>query len=139
VFAELLEGFDGAAVLALGLGLITEHERPRVGAVDHAVETVGEGVVAGLLDGDVGLVRQDRVERDVGGDIAVVERVVEGGGEHAGLEARGSEDTELAEGDALDGVHLLVVDGLVAGDGVDGEALELVGGLDTEDGVAGGE
>src|SRR4051794_8185312 len=41
VFAELLEGFDGSAVLALGLRLVAEQERPGVGDTDHAVETVG--------------------------------------------------------------------------------------------------
>jgi hypothetical protein len=119
--------------------LIAQIEGPGVGGPGHALKAVGKGVVAGLLELDVGVVFEVGVEGDVGGAVVVVEGVVEGVGEHAGFEAGGAEDGELGEGDALDGVDFLGVAGLVAGDGVGGEALELVGGFDAEDGVAGGE
>ena len=79
------------------------------------------------------------MEGDERGDVVVIEGLVEGGGEHAGLEAGGAKDGEFGEGDSFDGVEFLVVDGPVAGDCGGGEAFEVVWGFDAEDGVAGGE
>ena len=52
---EAVEFLDGAAVLALGLGLIAEEKLPGVFLFCRAAETFGDGVVAVL-----GRVGQDR-------------------------------------------------------------------------------
>jgi hypothetical protein len=89
---EALELLDGAAVVALGLGLVAQQQGPTVGLAGHAVEACAEEVV--------------RVSSGIRG-------LAEAGGEKAGFEARGAEDGLLGEGDALKGKKFLGVDGVV--------------------------
>ena len=64
----------------------------------------------------------------------MVEGLVEAGGEEAGLEARGTEDGLLGEGEALDGEEFLGVDGLVDGDEVGSEMGDLLEVFEADDG-----
>src|ERR1022692_2354084 len=49
--AEAFELLDGAAVVALGLGLIAEEEGPGVGPLGEAVKALGDGEVVFLAEG----------------------------------------------------------------------------------------
>ena len=135
---EAGEFFDGAAVVALGLGLVAEEEGPTVGVSGHALEAVGEGVVADLVALDLGVGEEGGIEGNERSDIVVVEGVVEGVGEHTGFEAGGADEGELGDGDALGGEQFLGVGGLVGGYGGGAQALERLVVFDAEDGDEGG-
>lgn len=134
---EALKLLDGAAVIALALGLIAEEQDPDVGAARHALEAEGEDVIAVLLAGDVGVVRElvghEGHRLIVGG-----ESFVEGVGEQAGFEAGHAEQSQLSDGDALDGEQLLGVDRLVVVDEVGFEAREFLDVFEADDGKRGG-
>src|SRR5207248_4330723 len=134
-----MECLDGAAVLALGLGLVAQKESPTIRVAIHAIEALSQGIDAVLLDGDVLVVGEDGVERDHGDYVVVIEGDVEAGGEQTGLKAGGAENGEFAEGDPPDGEELLFGGGPIGVDGVGLEEVELVAVLDAEDGEGGGE
>ena len=94
--------------LTLGLGGVAEVKGEGVGLGGDAFEAFEEQEVAILRAGDF----------DAGDET---------GGEEAGFQAGGAEEGLLGEGDALDGVHLLGVDGLVERDGVVTEVGDLLG------------
>ena len=66
-----------------------------------------------------------------------VKRHVETGGEQAGLETGGTQQSLLSEGHALQGEEFLGVDGLVDGGEVGGEMGDFVEIFETDDGEAG--
>jgi hypothetical protein len=72
------------------------------------------------------------------GGVAEVKGESVGLGGDAFFEAGGAEEGLLGEGDALDGIHLLGVDGLVESDGVVTEVGDLLGVFEADDGVIGG-
>jgi hypothetical protein len=123
--------------VALGLGLVAEEEGEAV-VIDHvlAEEAFAEEPVA-VFEGDVA---------GIGGEVAdeaaehagVVDDGMHAGGEEAGLEAGSAEADLLGEGDVLDGVHLLGVDGLVELDGVGFEFGDFVVLFEAEDVESGG-
>lgn len=137
--AEAFEVFDGAAVLALGLGLVAEEEAPSGGGFGvHVVEALGEEVVAVLDLHFGGIDVEFFVEGNDGGFVFEVEEdAVEGGGEEAGFKARYPEYVVLGEGDAFDGEEFLGVRGRVGGDGVGAEAVNGVAVFDFDDGEVG--
>ena len=129
---EVLEGF---CMVALGLGLVAEEEGEGVGLLGEFTQSGGDAEVVGLsgVDGEAVL--------KVVGDELVAEGsdgVIEGVGEEAGFEAGGSEEGVLGEGEAVDGVEFLGVDGLVEGDEVVEELGEFGGVFETDDGEVGG-
>jgi hypothetical protein len=95
-----------------------------------AAKSFAQQVVAvlGTRDFDIPITGEFLVHEDHGVS-GGVEGLVEAGGEEAGLEARGAEDSLLDEGDALEGEQFLGVDGLVEGQEIVGEMGDLVGGL----------
>ena len=135
---ETVEFLDGAAVEALGLGLIAEEEGKTVGVFVEAVEAFGEEVVAVLRLGDFVIVVDERVGDAHQGAAVAVEGLIEEGGAQAGVEAFDAEEGLLGEGDTLDGEELLGVDGLVDGDEVFAEAGDLVEIFEADDGEGGG-
>ena len=58
---ETVEFLDGAAVQALGLGLVAEEEGEAIGVFVEAVEAFGEEVVAVLRLGDFVIVVDESV------------------------------------------------------------------------------
>src|ERR1700680_1135505 len=103
---QAIEILEGPAIFAFGLDLIAEEQRPGVGSLvaGHALEAIGEGVVAVLGFGNLDIAMDDEVlghgnEELAGG----VEGFVEATSEEAGLEAGDAEHGLLREGDALDG------------------------------------
>ena len=117
--AEALEVLDGAAVLALGLGLVAQKEFPGVGLLSVHVEAGREREIAILGAGDFDIA----IAGHLGGHETELlalraERSVEATGQHTGLEAGDAEEGHLAEGDALDGEDFLGVDGAVGVEGV---------------------
>jgi hypothetical protein len=137
--SEAFPVLDGAAVVALGLGLVTEEQRPGGGVGrDHTFEAVGEAVIA-VLDFDVFRGALELVmERDKGGFVLVVlEGVVEGDGSQAGFEAGEAEEGVLGERDAFDGEEFLGVGGLIDGDQVGAEPVDRGAVFDGDDGVIG--
>ena len=135
---ETVEILDGAAVEALGLGLIAEEEGKAVGVFVEAVEAFGEEVVAVLGLGDFVIVVDELVGDAHQGAAVAVEGLIEEGGAKAVVEAFDAEEGLLGEGDALDGEELLGVDGLVDGDEVLAEAGDLVEVFEADDGEGGG-
>jgi hypothetical protein len=114
-----------------------------------AAEALGHGKVVVLGAGDGEIVSEHPAAEGAWWSAVGMHDLVEGAGEHAGFEARGAEDHLLRDGDALDGEHLLGVDGAVAGDGVgfefgdsveifEADAGEVGAGEFVLDGVAGG-
>jgi len=97
---EPFELLDCAAVVAFRLGLIADGQGPTVGLADHTMESFAQQVVAvlGARDFDIPVAGEFLVHEDSW--VAVgVECLVETGGEEAGFEARGAEDSLLGEGD----------------------------------------
>src|SRR5712691_8687655 len=93
---EPFEFLDRAPVVTFGLGLIAQEQGPAQRGFRHAVETLGEGVVAvlGARDLDIrGELLGQREERTATG----VEGLIEAGGEETGLETRGAEEGLLGE------------------------------------------
>ena len=125
--------------MAFGLGLIAQEQGPTVGLPDHAVETFAQGVVAVLGAGDFDIaIAGEALAHGVEGIAAAVEGLVEAGGEEAGLEAGGAEESLLGEGHALEGEEFLGVDGLVDGGEVGREMGDLVQVFEADDGEGGG-
>ena len=133
---EAVEIFDGAAVKALGLGLVAEEEFPALGMLGEVTEALGEGEVLFLGAGhlEVGIA-VGRVEEVCGFGVA---GVVEAGGEHAAFEAGATQQVELGDGDALDGIEFLGVDGAVDVDEVGAELEDIVKAFEDGDGEVGG-
>src|SRR5579864_395734 len=91
---EALEFLFGPAIFPFSLDLIAQEQRPGVGSLvaGHALEAIGEGVVAVLGFGDFDIAMADEVlghgdEELAGG----TEGFVEATGEEAGFEARDAE------------------------------------------------
>ena len=100
-FYETFEVFDGSAVLALGLGLIAEEERPCGGVfAGHARKAVSKAVGSVLLDDLFGLDLQFFMQRDEGVVIGERKGAIECGGAEAGFETRNAEEVVLGEGEA---------------------------------------
>jgi hypothetical protein len=105
----------------------------------HALEAIGQSIVAVLGAGDFDIAIAGKFATH-GGDSSpvVVEGEVEAIGEQAGFEAGGAEHRLLGEGHALEGEHLLGVDGLVDSGEVGfkmGDFLEI---FEADDGEGGG-
>ena len=100
---QTLEVLDGAAVEALVLSLVAEEKSPGWGTRRHVVKAFGQGQVLSLARGHLGVVESGEI----------VAGVEEAGAEETAFEAGGAQDVLLGDGDALDGVKLLAVDGLV--------------------------
>jgi hypothetical protein len=134
---EPFEFLDRAAVMAFGLSLIAQEQRPTIGLLDHAVETFGQGEVAvlGAGDFDIAIAGQGLAHGDDG--IAAVHGLVEAGGEEAGLEAGGAEESLLREGHALEGEDFLGVGGLKDGSEVGEEMGDFVQVFEADDGKGG--
>jgi hypothetical protein len=134
---EARELLVGAAIEALGLGLIAEEESDAVGAAGLHLETLGQGVGAVLGLGDL-----DAVGEVVGqgeGQVAFVgEGGVEARGSHSGFEGGDAKEGLLGEGHALEGEEFLGVDGLPGGDEVLSEAGDGVEFFEADDGEVGG-
>jgi hypothetical protein len=132
---EAVEILEGAAVLALGLSLVAEEERPGVGLGGEAEEAGGEEVVAvlGAGDFDIAIAGEGLVHGEEGLIVADAEGFVEAGGEEAAFEAGGAEDGLLGEGHALQGEELLGVDGLVGGDEVGFEVSDFLKVFEADD------
>ena len=105
--------------MTLGLGLVAQQEAEAVGLAVQAMKAVAQEVVAvlGASDCDIAVAEDDRVQ-EADGFAAVVEGLVEAGGEETGFEAGAAEDGLLGDGGAFEGEDLLGVDGLVEGDEV---------------------
>jgi hypothetical protein len=124
---EAVEVLDGPAIFAFGLGPVAEHQANAVRFLCHPAEAFGDAVIAILLAGDFDIAIADHVR--VHGDegiVGSVQDVVEGAGEHAGVEAGAAEDQLLRHGDALDRDEFLSVDRFIAGDSVGLELFDFV-------------
>jgi hypothetical protein len=123
--------------VALRLGLVAEEEGKAV-VIDHvgAEEAFAKEPVA-VFEGD---------GAGIGGEVAdeaaehagVIHDGMDAGGEEAGFKAGGAKADLLGEGDVLDGVHLLGVDGPVELDGVGFEFGDFVVLFEAEDVEGGG-
>src|SRR5579864_789962 len=140
-YLQAFEILNGPAIFAFGLDLIAQEQRPGVGSLvaGHALEAIGEGIVAVLGFGDFDIAVADEVlghgdEELAGG----VEGFVEATGEEAGFEARDAEHSLLGEGHALDGEQLLGVDGLVDSDQIGAEVFDFLEVFEADDGEGGG-
>jgi hypothetical protein len=107
------------------LGFITQEQGEGVALPGHAVETIGQGIVAILGAGDFDITDQSLGQGAEGGSV-MVEGHVEAVGEDAGFEASGAEPGLLRESDQLDGEQFLGVDRLIGGDEVGSEISNLV-------------
>jgi len=89
---ETVEFLDGAAVEALGLGLVAQEESPGVGLLSGAVEALTEDEIAILDAGDFDVaIAGEFGGHQVDGFAFGVEGLVEAGGEKAGLETGGAD------------------------------------------------
>jgi hypothetical protein len=130
---------DGAAVVAFRLGLIADSQGPTVGLLDHPVESFAEQVVTVLGAGDFDIpITGEFFSHEDHGVTGGVKGLVEAGGEEAGLQARGAEESLLGEGEALDGEEFLGVDGLVDGDEIGSEMGDFIEVFEADDGEGGG-
>jgi hypothetical protein len=134
---EALEFGEGAAIKALGLSLIAEAEAPGVAAGGDAGEALAEEEISILLLGDL-----DAAGAGIGIEkillVEAVHEAVEAGGKEAGFEPGGAEHGLLAQRHALNGEHLLGVDGLIKSDEVGAEVFDLADVLQADDGEGGG-
>ncbi len=137
---DAVEIFDGAAVEALGLGLIAEEPQKSAGLGHHALEALGDREAAVLGSGDLDIVTADELggHGEKGEVFTAAERLVETGGKDAAFEAGRTEEGLLGESDALDGEELLGVDGAVDGDQVGAEVGDVVEFFEADDGEGGG-
>ena len=101
--------------MAFRLGLIAQEQGPPVGLAGAAAETFAQQVVAVLGARDFEIASDEVRVYHYHGVISGVEGLVEAGGEEAGFEAGGTEESLLGEGDALEGEEFLGVDGLEDG------------------------
>ncbi len=135
---QALELLDGAAVVALGLGLIAEQQGPGIGALRHAVEARSQGEVAVLSAGDFDVAVAGQLgAHGSEGVIAVIDGHIHAGGEEPGFQARRAEEGMLGQGDALDGEQFLGIGGVVIGHEVVFEAGDLVEIFEADDGERG--
>jgi hypothetical protein len=132
---EAVEFLDGAAVVALGLSLITQQEGEAIGLAGHAMEAIAEQEVAvlGAGDFDVAVAGYGGIH-EADGFAGAVEGLVQAGGEEAGFEAGAAEDGVLGEGDAFEGEEFLGVDGLVESDEVVAEMGDFLKVFEADDG-----
>ena len=123
---EALEILDGAAVEAVGLGLMAEEAAPHLGV--DAEEAFGEeeGALierpAVLLEGFGDLRAEAREAGALDGD-----GVIEHAGVEAAFEVSDAEAGLLGDGDLLEGEEFLGIAGVVEGDEVRAEFEDLVG------------
>jgi hypothetical protein len=136
---EPFEFLNGAPVVAFGLGLIAQEQGPTIGLADHPMEAFSQEVIAilGASDFDIPITGEFLVHQDHGVS-GGVEGLIEAGGEEAGFEARGAEESLLGEGNTLNGEEFLRVDGLVDGDEVLLEMGDLIEFFEADDGEGGG-
>ena len=133
--AETVEFLDGAAVLALGLGLVAQEQGPGVGLLGGAVEAFAENEIAILDAGDFDVaIAGEFGGHQVHGFAFGVESLVEARSEEAGFEAGGADEGHLAGGDALDGEEFLGVDGAVEIKSVLAELVDFVELFKADDG-----
>jgi hypothetical protein len=127
--------------VAFGLSLIAQEQRPSVIRLPgHALETVGQGVVAVLGAGDFDIAIARKLPTHGGyGSPVVVEGEVEAVGEQAGFEAGGAEHRLLGEGHALDGEQFLGVDRLIDAGEIGFEMGDLLEIFEADDGEGGGD
>ena len=138
--AQPLEAFEllqRAAVVPLGLRLITQEQVPDVAFAHDAAETLGDGVVPVLAASGFEIAHKFLAQR-VDGISVAVHSLVQAGGEEAGFEAGGTEEGLLGDGHALDGEQFLSVDGLVNGDQVGFEVGDGLQVFEADDGEIGG-
>jgi hypothetical protein len=103
---EAVEILEGPAVFAFGQDSVAQEQGPGVGSLvaGHALEAIGEGVVAVLGFGDFDIAMANEVLGHANKELAGgVEGFVEATGEEAGFEAGDAEHGLLGQGDALDG------------------------------------
>jgi hypothetical protein len=138
--ADALEFVEGAAVEALGLGLVAEEGGPGVLLVvlDHVAphEALGAEEIAVLGGGDFEVAGESLGHE--GHVVGVLNDLIEAAGEEAGFEAVGAEEGLLGEGEALKGEHFLGVPGLVEGEEVGAEVGDFMDFLEADDGEGGG-
>jgi len=136
--AETLEFLDGAAIVALGLGLVAQKEGKGMRLLGHTTEALGYGEIVFLAESDFAPAQAGHLlVHGVDGLAVGSEGLVEAIGEEAGFEAGGAEEGQLAEGDAFDGPELLGVGGVVEVDGVLAEADDFVEVFQMGDGIDG--
>ena len=127
--------FDGAAVLAIGIDLITDEKSPDVRIERHLAHSFAGGVVAILRAGDFDIAIADHVfTHGTKGPAGILDGVIESGGEEAGFEAIAAQDGLLTECEALDCEEFLGVGGTVTGDGVGFEIRDLIEFFEAHDG-----
>ena len=133
---EAIEILDGAAVFALGLRPVAEHQANRVRFLRDAAEAFGYAVIAVLRasDFDIAVADHVRVHRDEG-VVGAVEDVIEGAGEHARVETRTAKHHLLRESDSLDRDEFLGVYGFIAGDSVGFQFVDFAEVLEAHDGI----
>jgi hypothetical protein len=132
-----LKFLDRAAIVALGLGLVAQEQRPARGGFRHPVEAFAQCVVAVLCAGDLDIGSEFLGQEEDGLSVGI-ERFAEAGGEEAGLEARGAEQRLLCEGDAFDGEEFLGIDRLIDGEEVGTQVIDFLEFFETDDGEGGG-
>jgi len=120
------------------LGLVAEEEGEAVGELGEALEAVGEGVVAVLGLDDLDIVGNHIFGHGEEVVAVAAQGVVHALGEEAAFQAGDAEQGLLGDGDALQGDHLLGVDGLVDGHEVGFEAADFLDVFQADDGEAGG-
>src|ERR1035441_7983565 len=112
--AEAFKFLDGAAIVALGLGLVAQEEEPGMGPLGEAVKAFGDVEIVFLAEGDFAAAQAGHLlVHGVDGMAVGPERLVEASGEEASFEAGGADEGQLAEGDAFDGPKFLGVGGMV--------------------------
>lgn len=134
--SEAIEFFDGAAVKALGLGLVTEESLPDFRFVGEFAESLGDGEIAILGAGDLDVADADQFGAH-GSDGTLVARVpgfVDGGGEEAGFETSGAEDLLLSESNSFDRDEFLGIHRIVKRHGIGFEAGHFVELFEPHDG-----
>jgi hypothetical protein len=123
--------------MSFGLSLIAQEQGPTVGLAHGAVETFGQGEVAVLGAGDFDVAIAGEFGTHGDGEIVAVHGLFETGGEEAGLEAGGADQSLLREGHALKGELFLGVGGPEDGSEVGQEVGDFVEVLEADDGESG--
>jgi hypothetical protein len=123
--------------MSFGLSLITQEQGPTVGLADRSVESFGQGEVAILGFGDFDIAIAGEFGTHVDHRIVAVHGLFETGGEEAGLEAGGAEESLLREGHALEGELFLGVGGLKDGSEVGEEMGDFIEVFEADDGEGG--
>jgi hypothetical protein len=131
---EAVEILDGAAIEALGLGLVTDDEEKAGGFAGKAVKAFGEPIGAVLAGGDGDSVGDFRVLEDQG-SAGAFGGFVQAGDEESGFESGAAKERQLGESDSLDSEEFLGIDGPIEGNEVVAEAGDGFGGFEPDDGV----